>query len=404
MKAIKFSVDPSQTSCLSQTALNIFSQLKIALVKPDYLNDLWIAGTNAPLCHLAASTIMRTGPLALFEISDCDFYIVKSSEYFNKSFYYSQSSIHHKRALERAQLPIAVRTPEVQLCHSDFACCASSVDWSTYDIVFCIDDSIPQSLRDHATRVNGTTFICIPSEGNIPNHSFGYHAATTHNISKGCTSHGFLVDMPYTFLTSCTLESLIRTEGNSSQTFKHHVYIEPNTAHNTDQLYARYPFILHELERHNLEPTFISRDYWQNILNLNQSLFFLKLSGRPIRGSSIIEAISAGCPVLINPELLVDDFSLPEHSYLYNSQSFSGLFPTSVQQAPCLNLLSEQRKYLHTFGLIYPLIQILRTAQRVKESSATKSSLLQSFLQAINLFCYKRGSLLTTLHSGRKWT
>lgn len=400
----RYTADSGYNSLLSQTVLSDFSQLKVALVKPDYLNDLWIAGKNATVRNLAISTIMRTGPLGLFDISDCDYYILKSSRYFNKSFYYSQSSIHHKQALNRSELPIPVRTPGVKLCHSDFSCSAFSVDWSTYDLVFCIDDAIPKKLRDHATHVNGTTFICIPSQGNIPSYSYGYHAMTSHNIAKGCTSHGFLVDMPYTFLSPSTLENLIVNPLNLETCSKRQVFIEPNVAHNHAQLHERYPLILKELESNNLEPSFLCRDYFQNISNLNRSLFFLKLSGRPIRGSSLIESISAGCPVLINPELIVDDFPLPEDSYLYNSYDFARSSQSFGNSAPWVYLLSEQRRFLQTFGLIYPLIQILRIYQRVQDSAHKNSSFIDSLIQSINLIGYKRGSALTTLHGGRNWT
>jgi hypothetical protein len=391
------------------------ANLNIALVRQDCLQDLWICGQKPSVAQALASTQLRAGPLGLFDILNADYYIVKSDKYFNRGFESTQARTTARLREELAgggALPGFKAVDGLSIpTNADFSVSPFEIDWQTYDIVFCINDALPKSIRE---KCDQTVFICIPGEGNVPRSFAGYHALTTHNVAKSPVQCGLLMDIPYSFMGPATLQDALASLGiQPGQRDKHpRVYLEINMFNKRPPSIDEQAGLAEWLTCLGYSAS-LHRDFIiENLSELQRCTVFLKQSGRPIRGNSVIEAISVGCPVLLDPRLLVDSIPLPADSFFLGSESLAcALLRLRDDPAYRKDLLMRQRQAVAQFVVSYSLLQIKwvreyclgsRLGQASHKPGIKISRLATSLKRDFGLYCYKRG--LGLRNEGRLWT
>lgn len=318
---------------------------------------------------------MRAGPVGLIECFDTSYYILKDSYRHSKKFLKSQESFSIRdRWSEIAEHGIR-GLPEVNVVNmlNELSVHAEEVDYSLYDVVICVNDIIPRTLRK---RFRDTSFVCMPADGILPTRTFGYDAIITQYSSLRWERSRFLVDMPYTFAGPKTIEeSLVILKRKSEQgSYTNKIYLEINS-------FSKRPVQLneHKETKARLEEVgyrvCTHREYIiDNLTEISTSAFFVKVFGRPVRGNGVIESISAGCPVLARKDKLLDVLPLPEETYLSSVGDLTSILQRNDIDEFRARLLAEQRRAVDLYVKKAGMIQLQGLIEK-KQEEADKSDI-----------------------------
>ena len=195
---------------------------KIALVKEACYQDLWICEQSFGLKNLLESSLMRTGPIGLLDIFNCDFFILKT----NKSKVAKKFRTFEMYHLSDSDYE-AIENNKSALCNlspKEIAKDPDSIPWSNYDIVISINFAVPINIRK---KHNNLVWICLPGEGKIPVRTNSWDYFISHNCPSSPVLRESIIDMPYTFISS---NFLIKNYNNNSQ--KDGIYFEVNSFNN----------------------------------------------------------------------------------------------------------------------------------------------------------------------------
>lgn len=296
--------------------------MKIAFAKQDVYQDLYIGGPRDAADSLLFSSIMRVGPIGLFTRFDADFFVVRDDP--SPECQSWRELIPHGKPewfealrttpFKDSPLPEArFLRPGRSAPHSDFSVVAASVDWSAYDIVIGINFPFPRTLVAAHPR---TLWCYMVGEANRLSDRVhhGYDVCLNQETRGLVASRPGVIDFPYTFVGPDCLETLMqRALGRPSA--RSGIYIEINSV--TKRPAQLEPHLLpletpsHPLRLHR-------QNIRENLTELYDSKYFVKLGGRFIRGNSVIEAISCGSVVLMNPAELHHSQLLPRESWVYS--------------------------------------------------------------------------------------
>ncbi len=296
---------------------------RIALVKQVVYPDLYVApaGTSDPLTLLLSSA-GRVGPLGLHTRCGADFYIVEEDpapecatwRLVQPRYADRLPLLRHKLLNE---LPgEEFKQPGSPHPNGRFAVAPESVDWSRYDIVISLNVALPTRLvRQHP----GTLFCYMIGEANLHMTSvrFGYDVSLDQETLGGLRRRMGVVNFPYTFLGGDCLERLLAVHlGRPSA--RSGIYVEINScperpvrevpAELLPLADLGHPFRLHR--QHIAE----------NLTAVFDSKYFVKSGGRTIRGNSVIEAISCGALVLMDPDRVHHGNLLPPETHARSVQ------------------------------------------------------------------------------------
>ena len=297
--------------------------MKIAFVKQDVYQDLYVNSRNCVPADLLFSSIARVGPIGLFTLQQADFYILKEGNtpecrawekiiphYRPEWFRQLKARPYCETGLPEAGL----YQPGSRYVHSDFSVNAGDVDWSRYDVVIGINFPIPRPIVESNRRV---LWCYVIGEANVFMDQIyhGYDVSLTQQTRGIVASRPGFVDFPYTFVGPSCLEDLMRGAlGRPSE--RRGIYIEITSIqerpvkalppHLEPLLKSGHPARLH---RQNIR---------ENLAELYDSKYFVKIGGRLIRGNSVIEAISCGALVLMNPAEVYHSQLLPKDTWIYS--------------------------------------------------------------------------------------
>lgn len=303
---------------------------------------------------------MRAGPLGFFDFETFAFHILKTPFSRPNRFLRGQENGKHSlqaRKTEAARTGIRGWQPSFGKMPSvtDYSIDPCIVNWNDYDAVFVINDSIPRSVR---RNYPDTLFVVIPEDGIIPYRFFGYDAITTQSTQCLGIRSSRLINMPWTFVGPFTIQKALESLNISTNSPKSGLFLEINQFSSRpptqSEAVALYGDALKSQFGFNLHQDYIV----DNLASIARSLFFVKITGRPIRGNSLYEAVSAGCPVLVNPNLIIDCFPLPPSSFVYSYASLQNLLNRQDVLTFRDNLLSQQRLLLSTYGYQFSLNQL----------------------------------------------
>lgn len=367
--------------------------LKYCLAVPDFLGDLYICEQCCSAEAAVSTSQMRVGPIGLIEELGAEFIIVRDAHRQARSFLRSQEPIHIESRLEEIER-VGIRgwrEEKMQPKIYQYSVNAIDVDWSKYDVVVCINDIVPYRLRKmHA----GTLFICMPADGILPKRFFGYDGLATQYSSLRWWRESRLVDVPYTYVGGNTLEKILARMGSIDRAkIRRQVFFEINTYKSRPIDRGEISGFAQMLEREGIEIGQHKEYVVDNLLEVRQSAYFVKLSGREIRGNSIFEAISCGCPVLIKRELCLDNVPLPEESYINTIDDVIRVMSMNDSDKYREELLRRQRSVIdmHVKDAFIKQIESLRRLVLVEREDGVairkKMSLRERAKDNIKLWC-----------------
>lgn len=362
--------------------------MKLALVKQDVYSDLYVAPyrSSDPL-ELLKSSIMRVGPIGLFEVFESEFIIVKTEP--DEECQVFQSAIKGLRSdyyRQVAECPMAkvegreFMQPGSEVPQGQLAVPCHDVDWGAYDVVLSINVSLPSKLIKRYPR---TLFAYMMGEAN-KRHSrwpkWGYDLVLTQNLigalSKGV---GTAVDFPYTFLGPKTLESIVeRYLGRPS--LGEGIYSEINMS--DERPVERVPNCLQAIEKSGRRIRLHKQNVMENLTELYDSKYFVKIGGRRIRGNSVIEAISSGTLFIGDPNLLYCPEIVPDRTVACDVESLSKLIDMfDADDALYQEALDEQRLALEYFVYKRPIECLKNALNQLRALHLNNRKLKRTFLK-----------------------
>ncbi|MEM7509518.1 MAG: hypothetical protein AAF388_01215 [Bacteroidota bacterium] len=375
-------------------------ELRIALVKQDVLPDLYIAPVEATALEILHSTMMRVGPVGLFSDFHTDFHIVKESDSPECAIWKEIISTpgpdkpEDFRALKNTPLNLLKgqghKSPGTSDTHDRYAVSYDELDWGQYDIVISINIAVP---RAHITKYPKVLWCYMAMEANMlmDKVHFGYDVCLNQEI-RGYISKGMgILDFPYTFLGPKTLEELTQSYLNrpsknegiyadstvvKERPVKQVPHFEPLTR-------TGHPILIHrQLITENLEALYDAK-------------YYLKIGGRGTRGNGLIEAVSSGTLVLMEPENV-------RYSQLLPKECWVDSIDEALQKIQFLEenphiyeeLLALQRRLLQHFVIDCPMRSLVNA---LEEKRRDQSELMEN----TNFGKYK--ALATPVKSFSKW-
>ncbi|ABM72486.1 Hypothetical protein P9515_12791 [Prochlorococcus marinus str. MIT 9515] len=281
---------------------------KIAFIKEACYQDLWIGDNKDTSSDLIRSTLFRTGPIGLLETFGSDFFIVNSNNskagekirfcqipknYISKEDY---------KLIERTKIRInSSRFPS--RCPNDFSQDPEKINWSKYDIVISLNFAVPISIRRKYPNILWT---CMTGEGRFPIQSSFWDYFISHDYPNTPIANLKTINMPYTFIPPRYVFDTFRNSQN-----KKGIYLEVNSKSNPSNSIALFK----KFDSLKLNIEFHSEEIEENLKKLASSKYFIKLNGRPVRGNSFLEAMSASSLCLLNYNDCYGQ--IPFHQYCY---------------------------------------------------------------------------------------
>jgi hypothetical protein len=344
--------------------------MKIALVKQDVYQDLYVAGRTATPEELLFSSIMRVGPIGLFTRLNADFLIVKEATtpecrawehvipHYPAAWFrelqtrpFAQTSFPEARFLE----------PGTRASHADFAVACEDVNWGDYDVVISINFSIPTAIIARYPRV---LWCYMVGEANVfcDRVHFDYDVCLNQETRGVVAAGQGVIDFPYTFLGPDCLDRLMaRVLGRPST--RQGIFAEINSFTERPVRDAGH---LRPLESTGHPIRLHRQSIRENLTQLYDTKYFVKIGGRKIRGNSVIEAISSGAVVLMNPSELHHSQFLPSSAWVYTvDDALARIHHLDANPAAYEALRAEQRARLQAFAIDGPL-ESLQNALREK--------------------------------------
>jgi hypothetical protein len=353
--------------------------MRIALLKQDTYPDLYVCGPEErdPLAVLRSS-IMRTGPLGLFELADTHFHLIRHEPEPECAAAYLQGNLTPEigRVMsERGAGELPGKTflePGSDRPQGALAVPAESIDWSAYDVVISINVCLPTRLLGRHPR----TLFCYMMSEAVKRYSrwasWGYdHCLTQNTRGRVHPWSGGPIDFPYTFLGPATLENLARRHtGRDAE--KTGLYAEINMS--PERPVTAPPSILRPLATRGVRLRLHQQNILRNLQELYDAKYFVKLGGRPVRGNSIAEAISSGTVVLADPRLLLQKELLPDSARVANLGELEArIAALDCDPAAYAALLAEQRERLRLYGVERPLAALHAALQSKRRLVDTPS-------------------------------
>ncbi len=282
---------------------------KIALVKQEVYQDLYVCPTSErDAGNILFSSQGRVGPIALMAELNADFYIVHEEPQWETQIYrkvipHLAKHLYLLKTQTLDKIPgQEFKRPGSPHANGDFAVSCYSVDWGAYDIVISINVSLPTKLVRQYPR---TLFAYMIGEANMATRTarFGYDV-TLNQMARGIVAERCgAVDFPYTFVSGNTLERIMARElGRPS--LNRGVFMEINST--TERPVTRVPAHFAPIRDRAGQEIILHRQLIRdNLENIYDAKYFVKLGGRNIRGNSVAEAISLGTLAIMNRDEVI---------------------------------------------------------------------------------------------------
>lgn len=341
-----------------------FRLARVALVKQDCYQDLWIGGENESYQDLIRSTQMRVGPIGLITLCQCKFFILKrspgsiESDYFQRQSFLSDSDIAIVQKYRAEMINPSLELTSSRF-HSDYAQSSENINWSKFDLVVSINSSVPYKVRK---RYPDVLWACMPGEGLCHDHSLhhlNYDCYLTHNWASTCVpDKGIYVDFPYTFLGP---NDLMRINWSTGILDKKGIYLEINSGINQERptILSSIPEAIMLQAQTGLNIKVHKGTIIAHLTDLITSKYFIKLGGRPTRGNGFMEAISAHSLILMRRSDCFGNMTLPEESYFTNiDHLIQKILLLEANQDLYYSILEKQRQCLFQYGIYMPLKQL----------------------------------------------
>lgn len=334
--------------------------MRIALVKQEVYQDLYVCDNSLSKEELLFSSQGRVGPYGLFSLFDADFYIIKE-EYSKECQMWTRIIPGTKDKFRRLKIETLEKLPGQEfkepgstIPNGFYAINAYEVDWSKYDVVISINFSIPTNI---IKQYKSTLWAYMIGEANFMMDKvyFGYDVSLNQEI-KGLISDSGIIDFPYTFIGPYCLENTIKNY-LKKESENRGIYVEVNSV--KERPVKRVPQ-LDPITAATGQPARLHKQLIRdNLIELYNSKYYLKLGGRKTRGNGAIEAISLGTLVLMSPRNIVCSQILPKETWVFNEDDAIKMIKYLDQHTEEYErLLKKQRELVQQFVIDYPFYSL----------------------------------------------
>lgn len=330
--------------------------MKIAFVKQYVYQDLYVGPQEAAAADLLFSSMGRVGPIGLFTLHDCDLIITKetkdpeSRHWENIVATWTEEGPSAFRQLMDKPLN-RIKGQEFKQPGSDmppgtFAVDPEEVDWNRYDIAICINFAVPARIIKQFPTVLWCYMI---AEANrfMDQVYFDYDVSLNQEARGIVARETGILDFPYTYVGPDCLETIMTTYlGRPSE--QRGIYAEVNVV--TERPVKNIPQYqpLSEATGHHIRVH--QQLIVDNLSEVYDAKYFLKVGGRPTRGNSVVEAISLGTLVLMAPEDLIHTQLLPKECWVRSVEEAQEIICTLDKNPKEYHrLLALQRQLLKHF-------------------------------------------------------
>ncbi len=347
--------------------------MKIALLKQDVLPDLYVAGPQASPLETLHSSMMRVGPIGLLTELGADFYIIREADAPECRAWVEIIATpgpdrkEDFRALK--DTPInqlkgqSHKVPGSSDTHDRYAVAFDAVDWSQYDIVISINFAIP---THHLQRFPQVLWCYMVMEANafMDKVYFGYDVSLNQEARGIVGRERGILDFPYTFVGPETLAQLTADhEGRPSA--QSGIFIDA-TSINERPIRSAPGFEPLQETGHPLR--LHQQRISDNLRELYDAKYYVKMGGRPTRGNGVIEAISSGTLVLMSPDHLTYTQLLPKETWVESLADIRAKIEYLDQHPEEYDrLLGMQRQLLQHFVYDCPLRSLVNAYQAKKD-------------------------------------
>ncbi len=367
-------------------------KLKIALVKQDVYQDLYIGNNDLSPEELLFSSIMRVGPIGLLTDFDCDFYIIKE-DYSTECQLWKEILPAKRHAFLRQLKNNSIYNiahehskflqPGSKMHHGQFSVSHHEIDWEQYNIVISINISIPTKV---VTKSPFTLWCYMTGEANhfIDKNYFGYDISFNQNIRGISEIFNGVIDFPYTFLQKNTLQQIMFNKLNRTPENRG-IYAEINT---TEERPVKSVPTFYPLTKSGHPIRLHQQRIDKNLTEIYDAKYFVKVGGRCIRGNSIIEAISTGTLVLMDPNDVYHSQLLPKSCWITSiEEALEKIIYLDKHPDEYNRLLYLQKELLQLFVYDMPLNCLIK-AQKQKQKKASSIEKSRSTSKTKKLFYY----------------
>jgi hypothetical protein len=330
--------------------------------------------------EIVSSTLLRSGPVALFTKFETDFYVLETEPD-------PECNIWKEKATECHWCPVEwfeafkAHVPGRNYGQKDFAVRAGDIDWSQYDLVMSVDVSVPQRITRQFPSVVWCYYV---REDKTPSYGKSFEGlidgqdiflSQQFQPARRSSRGSHIVDFPYHLQYYGCFHDLF--DRGQRETSREGVFLEHHTVRGLTETQLRQlcafgsvnstalqpgsleQFPLSDIVHRTMEPAF--RDL------LLQSKYFLKCGGRSVFGLASIEAIAAGCLALGNPGEYGNGF-------LFNRYTSISSFEDALQKIAILeksaNLyrreVARQRSMVDHLCYMRPVFDLFERARTLR--------------------------------------
>lgn len=286
----------------------MLGQLRFALVKQTTQSDLYCATADARPADLLESTLMRSGPFALFSRFDTDFLVVETCED-------EECQIWQQPATERGWYrledlwALEGRIPGRDYGQRAYAKKVEEVDWGNYDIVLSVDVSVPARITRLFPEVLWCHYVREPrtsawsqaqarplrGQDVFLNQAFDL-------FRKASAPH--VVDFPYYFqYVGCfsDISPMVHEELRGGAFLEHHS-VPAFTEAQLARLSTSGALFSTGSEMHPSARLSHCGTLRERIIALSRAKYFVHVPGvRNVWGNAMVEAVACGCLALGAP-------------------------------------------------------------------------------------------------------
>lgn len=357
---------------------------RIALVKQDCNEDLYCCARGTPVAEMLRTTLLRSGPVALFTQFRAQFVLVHAEED-------PECAIWKEKARDLQWCPedwfrsFQDRVPGRDYGQADYAVSVDEVDWGEFDLVISVDVAVPARITRGFPRVVWAYYVRevkAPSyrlslQTPLPGQDLFLKQNFAPRFRRAKAAH--VVDFPYhfhyygVFLDAFPEDaSLRRDDAEKAGIFlEHHMRAALTDKQLTilerfGPIYSTH----HAAVRHDkvagkavpvttMEPEVLAQ--------LHAARYFVKMGGRNVFGTAMVEAIACGAVALGDPNSL-------SHRFLYSrdlsAESFEALIDRleHLETQPVLlaTARARQRALVDYLCFRRPALELVDAWQQVR--------------------------------------
>lgn len=291
--------------------------MKIAVVKSQVYQDLWVSDITSDPVLLYKTSMMRCPPIGLAEYYKADFIILKESYeepcQLNKNCLPEEfkNNMIFSPVLKNPELPFLDETYHKHTSIDTVSHSVDEINWSEYSMVFCINTCIPNRIIDQYKKTLWCYWVGENNWNLVDNKVGSYDIILNQDVTR-CDLPDFAVGFPYSYIGPYTMETIGKSLLEVASIYKQGIYMEINNTQERPVLTIPDEF-LRLSDNLGMKIWVHSQNILENAKRLCKSKYFVKLLGRTIRGNGLLECISAGTLILANRSLVIlDSLVLPE--------------------------------------------------------------------------------------------